>query len=264
MLRSLIALILLLQIPPVRTIAPSAGGSTVTSSSISSLNEALVAYFSMNEASGTRTDSISQVNLADVNTVPSTAGKQGNAARFTAASSQYLQRDLPNGQINIDGSKGITIATWLKIRTGAPTNAAFFFTGARDGGAPRMGLETSNIGQLVVVCYFTSYAGGLAQTSLTLPALDTWYYMVCTYDPQTHKATLTRDVSADTNTGTAMVGHPVINYALGTGVIQVGAWTFPSSYSTSDIDELGVWNKVWTNTELIYIYNGGTGRTWPF
>jgi hypothetical protein len=170
MTRPLLTLALLLQIPPVSTYAPSVGGSTNTSVSVSSLNEALIGYWKLDEASGQRNDSIAGNHLTDVGTVPSTAG-----------------------------------------------------------------------------------------------ILDTWYYITCSYDPATHKATITRNAGADSAIGTAMVGHPKIDFGYGGGTFAIGWDKFHSTvFATFDMDEVGLWNKVLTQREIDLRYNGGAGRTWPF
>ena len=63
----------------------------------------LIAYWKLDEASGTRNDSKGANHLTDNNTVTQAVGKVGNAAQFTLANSEYLSiadnADLSAGDI---------------------------------------------------------------------------------------------------------------------------------------------------------------------
>src|SRR5258708_7847472 len=54
------------------------------------ITDNLVSFWKLDEASGTRTDSVGSNNLTSNNSVGQSVGKVSNAAHFTATSNQYL------------------------------------------------------------------------------------------------------------------------------------------------------------------------------
>ena len=55
------------------------------------LTDDLVAYWTLDEASGTRSDSVGSSDLTDINTVTSAPGILNGAAQFTAANNEYFE-----------------------------------------------------------------------------------------------------------------------------------------------------------------------------
>ena len=97
-------------------------GDTVTASSVGpvtilaprdALLNGLLAYWKLNEASGTAIDVIGLNDLDDVNTVGSTAGKVGTARNFVPASSEYLTNPSTVG-LGL-GAVDFTFSVWAKI-----------------------------------------------------------------------------------------------------------------------------------------------------
>lgn len=89
---------------------------SVTSSGVAS---GITAYWKLDESSGTRADTVGSNNLTSVNSVSSAAGKLGNAASFTFASSQKLTGTNP-----LAGLAAFTVTAWIYRSTGA--DGAFF------------------------------------------------------------------------------------------------------------------------------------------
>lgn len=74
-----------------------------------------VAAWTLDEASGTRADSVGSNDLADNNTVGSASGKFGNAGDFEASASEYLSiadnTDLSMGDVDF------TIRAWAQLES---------------------------------------------------------------------------------------------------------------------------------------------------
>ncbi|MHC4606969.1 MAG: S8 family serine peptidase, partial [Planctomycetota bacterium] len=76
------------------------------------ITEALVGHWTLDESSGTRSDSSGNGNdLADHSTVGSAAGKVGNAASFNGTS-EYLDISDAN-QTGLDAAGALTLAAWI-------------------------------------------------------------------------------------------------------------------------------------------------------
>lgn len=82
---------------------------------VSALIPTLTAFWDMDEASGTRNDSIGSTNLTDNNTVTSTTGRIGLAADFTAANSESLSH-ASNATVQT-GDVSFTFAVQFKADT---------------------------------------------------------------------------------------------------------------------------------------------------
>ncbi len=106
---------------------------------------------------------------------------------------------------------------------------------------------------------------------------NVWSFMVASID------TISKDMSLTFFTGQSATGwanYTTLNYTNDAGIsgglilntnkpFRIGAnEEIASNYlgygNHSKVDEVGVWNKVLTTNEILYLYNGGTGRTYPF
>jgi len=218
----------------------------------------LVAYWNLNEASGTRRDARGEIHLLPINTPGAVAGKGGNAATFDNASSQYLQSA---SQANISGANGITFTCWLNVRTGAPVIAQWFWNGATF--ISSIGLNTSNVTAKTVHFGLMNDAGESVSAGTTLAAYDTWYFVVGVYDPATQKPSISIDDGAFTVGGTALVqGDPNIEVGYGGGHVRVGALN-ATVVSKAYIDEVGLWSRVLTAGEITSLYAAGAGLFYP-
>lgn len=167
-----------------------------------------------------------------------------------------------DAQINTDGGKGVTFTFWLRIPTGAPTGKNYFSNGTVF--ASSIGSSDANSTQVTVSCGFTDVGGGNAtQTGSTVPALDTWYFIACLYDPVTRQATYNRNAGVSVVSGAAMGGtsQPNVDFEYGGGRLEVmGSYRTLTSLGGVDMHALGYWNRVLSGAELTYLFNGGAGR----
>ena len=78
----------------------------------------LVAYWNLDEASGTTRVGSVGFNLSDVNTVGSTTGKVGNAADFETSQDDHLRAtDAAASVMDFSGNQDFTIAFWLQTES---------------------------------------------------------------------------------------------------------------------------------------------------
>ena len=89
------------------------GVSGFTGSISNAITNGMIAYFKLDEISGSRQDSYGSHLLQDLNTVGFTDGRVGNAARFVASQSEsLLQNNTSSLQV---GSTSITWAGWVYV-----------------------------------------------------------------------------------------------------------------------------------------------------
>ena len=226
-----------------RLIPAGSGNATVPSIAVPGM--ALKAYWTLDEASGDRVDSVGTAHLSPVNAPGSDTGKIDSAATFDDGSSQQLTH---SSNVDLDGADGITVACWLNIRTGAPAAATWFFNGTTYLG----NVQFHSAGAGNTHCFFgvRNDAGETQVAGADLGALDTWFFVVGKYDPDTLKCSFSVDGGAWTETpnDALTLGHPIVT----NGEVYVGGVT--GAFSKAYIDEIGVWNKVLTAAEIAELY----------
>jgi hypothetical protein len=207
----------------------------------------LRAYWTLDESSGTRIDSVGEAHLTDSTSAGSVTGKISDAAFFDDASSQFLTHAE---QVTLDGSRGITVSAWINVRTGAPANATYFKNGAIY--VSFVSLGTSNAGPLYVFFTIGNDAGETTSAGTLLAAYDTWYFIVGRYDPDTGKPSISVNGGVPTVGVALALGHPMVDVGYGGGSVYVGGVS--PDFSKAYIDEVAVWNKVLTAAEIAYFY----------
>jgi len=206
----------------------------------------LKAYFTLDESTGTRYDSVGEAHLTPINGPTSVAGVIGNAASFDKASTQSLKALQP---ILIDGSLGISVVCWIKIRTGVTVNQVYFLDGSGTISAHSMSLGDFN-STTKTIGFAVQNDAFQATAQIVVPNLDTWYFIAATYDPSTRKCFVSRDAGVQTNLGSALGGalHPNITI----GNTAIGGFT--TLHSNTDMDAVRVYNTVLSTGQIEYLY----------
>lgn len=208
-------------------------------------------YWTLNETSGVRADSVTTANLTDNNTVGYSAGVNDNAAAFVAASSESLSRgsfDPPSGDC--------TISVWVNITTNDANQRGF------------LGLGTTWASDLYVSLYqFTDKrirllagdtAGGARVVDSLLPAeYLTWHHVLATFVASTRVWTLYLDGDAG-NAAAALATTAQTR----TATLWLGRYV-AAAHLTCSIDEVGIWSRVVTSAERATLYNSGVGKFYP-
>lgn len=213
-----------------------------------------IAVWHLDEASGTRNDSVGTNHLADNNTVTTAAAKLGaNAAQFTAANSEYLSiadnADLSTGNIDF------TVGLWVKLDSLAgiqviankgswgttqeylvdydgTASFRFRFTVTSDGGAG-----------LTVV----------SANSLGAPVVGTWYQITAWHD------SVLDTINIQVNGGTVDSASHTTGGFNGTGPFELGRNVALGRYLDGKLDEVAFWKRTLTGSERGQLYNSGAG-----
>lgn len=234
---------------------------TDTETPTAGLLASLVAYWDMEEVSGSRVDEVAGLSLTDNNTVASTTGKVGSlCADFTAANSEYLSV-ADNATLSM-GDIDMTIACWVNLKSKAadsyiiqkynPTanqreyglaysqsNDRFLWATTRDGlGASLVSVLANNFGS---------------------PSISTWYFLIAEYNATSNLITIS------VNNGTANTAAQSAGPFNGTAAFTIGATQGGTSgYADALIDEVGIWKRLLTSGEKAALYNSGSGLAYPF
>ena len=143
--------------------------------------------------------------------------------------------DFSNNYINLgdlDLSGNFTLSFWMKPDT-FPTTYASTIMKAYDYGCE---LNHGN----TLTCYVGDNGYWTATTNITGLTANTWYYITLTYDGTTLKLYKNANLT-NTDTGT----HSTTDYAL-----LIGSWNQSIEYFDGKMDEIKIYDKVLTQTEI--------------
>jgi hypothetical protein len=212
-----------------------------------------VAAWTLDEASGTRADSVGSNDLADTNTVGSAAGLFGNAADFELSSAQYLS--IADNTALSMGNVKMTLTAWLKFESVAATQRIIGKLGSSHG---EYSLWYSvGSGKLVWEVYGAASFGTQAvQTSDTFGTVSSgvWLLVVVTHDPDADQIGISVNGGAfDTEAHSAGIYD-------GNTPFELGAYSNGPTYYDGLMDDVVVLKGYCLNaTEAAELYNSGAG-----
>jgi len=214
----------------------------------------LVSYWELEEASGTRVDSHGANDLTDNNTVGTMTGVQGEAADFEHGNSETLS--ITGAGLNITGD--ISIAGWINQESTVSASGQMgIFSCFGTNAATRKFIFALAGTNLIRFDVRNSSGGSDNFQQAYTETVGSWVHVAVTWDASTKEAKFYRDGSqlGSTQTGstvsalTSVTGYPYV----------VGGIRTNLDYWDGGIDDLGVWDKVLTSTEISALYNSGSG-----
>jgi hypothetical protein len=214
-----------------------------------SLTDNLVAYWKMDEASGNREDAQAALDLTDVNTVGSAAGKISTAGDYIAANSENLTR---GGGLTTNGASR-TVSLWAKPDlTGTQRGVA---NASNQAATPLSAGPLWLMVQRATDVWAVFHGAAYRDTSTPTIVAGNWYHLVYTFDSGTNGVVLyVNGVSRATATAADNAVTPTHTY-FGGGF---------NAYFDGLIDECGIWSRALTSDEVTSLYNSGNGFTYPF
>jgi hypothetical protein len=219
----------------------------------SSLLDGLVAYWKLDETSGPRIDSAGSNNLTDNNTVGSAVGKVGNAASFVAANNEFLR--VYTVAFSSSFTDEASINLWVKRDVDIPTSTSEsgFLKGGNTTLEDMYYPFTDNV----------DYTGVFRNNRLTIsprlsgvPDRTVWHMLTITTTPGTNGYKIYQNGTLQyQNTGQSSVFL---------GPETVFGRSGNTAYYGGLFDEIGLWNRALTASEMLILYNSGAGITFPF
>lgn len=232
------------------------------------LTDSLVSYWKLDESSGNASDSVGSNTLTNNGTIPFVTGKINNGAD--------LENTTPNDYFTSNGaSLGITgnisISMWVNFETApvnngnpiclverfsSPTSKGYQFLYKKEdpGAAFRLQAE------------YVDDSGNQTRAMSGNAAFDlgtgSWKHLVFTVTVATQvikayvngtEYTLSNEITASSS-----IGVSTNDFTLGRST------HFADWYFDGILDEVGIWNRVLTSTEVTELYNGGAGLQYPF
>lgn len=223
----------------------------------------LVAYWKLDEATGaSRADSVGSATLSDNGTVTGAAGKISNGAKFGGGTTgPYLSTSAASMKF---GDSTFMLTFWIYITTANFSGFPLVFGADHDDVATNqnygMYLQASNT---TMHWFVYNSAGAQKDVSISLTGLlDAWNF-VCVY----------HDAAAD-QIGISLNNGAFTTLAMGGAARAAGVEDFwlggaqltatPRFILNSMMDEFGAYGRKLAAADITALYNGGSGRTYPF
>ncbi len=223
------------------------------------LTTSLVAYWNLNEATGTRVDFFSTKNLTLGTEPNAVTGKVGDAADFTAASAEFL---TAGNNAAFDNPGDFSISAWLKVTTGTAqailmkNNDTLLGTGP--GWSFNFGVWNPGIFGLAMTKNGTNYLQR-STANATDYSDTTWHFCIVTRSGTTINFYVDNGAVQSVSQGDAGTMDNcsnAVNFNMGRSEDAGGRW-----YLDGALDEVGFWSKVLSSTERTDLWNGGSGQT---
>lgn len=215
-----------------------------------------VAYYKLDESSGNASDSINGKTLTANGTVTYGAAKINNGASATWNDTNYLTNSSLLAS-NL-GTGDITMACWFKKSTPSTQDytPTIMSLGVNSGASNyRIYLVTEKTTGYAILA---SYDGTGTNVSSTVNiANNSYHYVVGTRSGTTMKIYVDgTEVASATGTARNITGNSLKIGTVGGGIYDV--------LGDATIDEVGIWNRALSSTEVTALYNSGNGSQYPF
>ena len=220
----------------------------------STLLTGLIHYWTLDETSGTRVDCVGGLDLSPVNSASYAAGKIGNAAALELDTSDYLSSSTVE-QMSCDW----TIAGWFYPESlgAVGTYRTFLRNGGTWGGGGGVDMKIAYNNQFAC-CLAKGDDSTSACTHAPGIVVGAWNFVAFRNDNAAMTIYARRDL---TDALPHLYGFTMLTttQAVRFGIGQAGGQMFDGL-----IDEVGWWSRQLSDAELVTLYNGGAGLTYPF
>jgi hypothetical protein len=216
-------------------------GIIASSGGINPLTVGLVSSYS---AENNVNDSFGSNNGTAIGGLTYTTGKSGNAFQFNGTNS-YVS--IPNTTDHLNFTGDFSISLWVNYNTTSASIEAFF-ANLKPGG-------TFGSGYVLYTDATQMYFDMRSQSvnnSLSIPfvaSINTWYHVVATRKRNTESKVY---INGTLQSGVYPYLNPTVNQTYQTNQeYRVGSFSSASPLlSNIKIDEIGIWNRVLTSTEV--------------
>jgi len=196
------------------------------------------------------TDSVASDDLSKIwGSATNVSGKIDNCYSFDG-NDRIGRADMDS----ITGDGSYSFSYWGFLATGYGSNSSFVYVRETGGDGDHVFHTFINGTTGDMICRSYTSAGWMQTSPLASIPLDTWFHYVCTQDGTTMRSYL----------NASAVGTKALSgaYATATYQMNLGALENNSYPLTGKIDELGIWSRALTTTEITALYNSGDGMSY--
>jgi len=234
--------------PTLKATAMRGGGSS------NPLNTGLYAVY---KAESNANDSLGTYNGTAQGGLTYSGGKSGNAFTFNGTNA-YVS--LPRTSSQFDFTGDFSISIWMKQSADGNIFENFYGTST----TVRYGYNLYTQSGRIRFAIYTGTATHLGECSTPI-VTNTMYHIVITKTTSSAYKTYVNGNLATTSTVSGNITNNPVYNAL--NQVNIGSDVYNgsrNSYYNGQIDELNIWNRELTSTEVTEVYNTGTGKFYPY
>jgi hypothetical protein len=190
-----------------------------------------ISHWTLNEASGTRVDSIGDNDLSPINAPLTKTGQVNDGVEATVAGTDYLSI-ADNASLSTGGETSFTVSMWVKLN--AKTGTQVFVSKFNSVSTGEYAVYFENLADRFV---FSTYGNNqnyfVYADELGSPTVGTWYYITATHNALTNTNSIT------VNNGAADTLSSVAEHQDSAASFLIGAFgPGPLYYANAVIDEV--------------------------
>lgn len=232
------------------------GGDTLwarVDTSVGTLADGLLAFWRMEETSGTRVDSVAAFALVPNGGTSSGVGQHGTAVQFSGVAGSYLQV-ADHATLSVGAAQSFTLACWVCFDA-APENHTCI-VGKGNTSSAYVGAEyLLKIESTTLRFFIANGSAGAAVNSGFVPTVGTWFFAIGWLDAAANV------LSIQINGGTPVsVACPYDSYdsAFGMEIGRSPNWS-GSPIVNGRVDDVMFYKRLLTAAERTALWNSGLG-----
>lgn len=240
-------------------------GITAAGGGSSTLNTGIVSYWKMEESgNNNRVDSVgTNTFVPSGNAWTTGTGIIGTAAQANASSGAQMQ---VADNATLEPGAAWSLGMWVLLHSSfggqtilskwASNQSTFWFREAPTSGELRFFVANG----------LTDAGGNVGTTTDFGFSVDTFFHVVIVYDgSQSTNATKLKIYKDGVQKTFSFIGTIASSMTDGTAPLALGAQASANFLTgSSRIDEMGIWSKALTGSEVTELYNSGAGKQYPF
>jgi hypothetical protein len=220
----------------------------------------LVAYYSLDEASGNAIDAHGANDLTDNNTVGAAAGLVSGARDFESGNNEHFNL-ADNADLSLGADTSFSWALWFKAEQDPTASGRTLLSkssGEDSGCEYSLWFDTGSSGQKISfrVGNGSSSAQALSESPYGVVDNTNWHFIVVWHDAAAD--TLNVQIDNRSPVATAWSGGT----QNGATEFQLGHYSAWGARWDGLLDEVGFWKKALTSDERTWLYNSGAGRSY--
>ena len=223
------------------------------------LTDNIVAYYKFDESSGNAEDSVGSLDLTNRNSVAFTTGKINNGADFEYGSNQGFSITDAASSGAFDLIDNFTLAFWVNFESLPSTGDAKWYIVFKND-CYQFQVPYNASGSYGLKIYLRDSTGFYSPSVAWTPSTSTWYHIAVTREKSTGYVKFYVNGSQQGTTQETGRTASLYNSSDAFEIGQAGS----SGLFDGILDELGVWSRVLSDSEISQLYNSGSGLSYPF
>ncbi|MCF7765304.1 MAG: LamG domain-containing protein [Verrucomicrobia bacterium] len=228
---------------------------------INPLTKGMVAYWPLDEVVGTKTPDLASgydMELVNLTAADLVDGKHGKAFHFDNARQTMLTRvSTPGEQLPINQFEANTISMWVNVVGAGQSDLRLFSEGSQKNNNPLFNIGTDSTGATGSVDFYFRQSGWTDVNHLktiSQPLDGTWHHIALVQQADGTRTFYTDGVRDELEIPAKAEGKWNIETTSIGGILRAN----PTHWVTGDIDDVALWNRALSESEIVSIVKNGT------